>query len=189
MFLVQQCAGGQVRDVFTVLVSLKDVSTDMKICVIHPTVVLTSQLIGGGDICFINIWREEEFHREGPTCTNINAWTDQLHRLSCEHCLCLCCFSLSAKMESLTLKDSKQEEEEEQKETFVAFARVYSGTVKKGQRVFVLGPKYDPAHGLRMVNQHLHNTCSPLLCVCVMHRSGIKLQLLTIEILGWICLV
>ncbi|XP_034433565.1 elongation factor-like GTPase 1 isoform X1 [Hippoglossus hippoglossus] len=57
----------------------------------------------------------------------------------------------TAKMESLTLKDSKPEEEEEQKETFVAFARVYSGTVKKGQRIFVLGPKYDPAHGLRML--------------------------------------
>uniref|UniRef100_A0A3B4UIW6 Elongation factor-like 1 n=1 Tax=Seriola dumerili TaxID=41447 RepID=A0A3B4UIW6_SERDU len=48
------------------------------------------------------------------------------------------------KMESLTLK------EEEQRETFIAFARVYSGVVKKGQRVFVLGPKYDPTQGLRM---------------------------------------
>ncbi|KAM9366263.1 elongation factor-like GTPase 1 [Symphorus nematophorus] len=54
----------------------------------------------------------------------------------------------TAKMESLTLKDSKPEEIEEQKETFIAFARVYSGVVKKGQRVFVLGPKYDPAQGL-----------------------------------------
>lgn len=51
-------------------------------------------------------------------------------------------------MESLTLK----EEEEEQKETFIAFARVYSGMVKKGQRVFVLGPKYDPTKGLSMVS-------------------------------------
>lgn len=51
-------------------------------------------------------------------------------------------------MESLTLK----EEEEEQKESFIAFARVYSGVVKKGQRVFVLGPKYDPTNGLSMVS-------------------------------------
>lgn len=50
------------------------------------------------------------------------------------------------------MKDSKPEEEEEQKETFIAFARVYSGVVKKGQRVFVLGPKYDPTQGLSMVN-------------------------------------
>ncbi|XP_044044942.1 elongation factor-like GTPase 1 isoform X2 [Siniperca chuatsi] len=57
----------------------------------------------------------------------------------------------TAKMDSLTLKDSKPEEEEEQKETFIAFARVYSGVVKKRQRVFVLGPKYDPAQGLSML--------------------------------------
>ncbi|XP_035768644.1 elongation factor-like GTPase 1 [Neolamprologus brichardi] len=54
----------------------------------------------------------------------------------------------TANVENLTLKDSKPEEEEEAKETFVAFARVYSGVVKKGQRVFVLGPKYDPAQSL-----------------------------------------
>ncbi|XP_033962713.1 elongation factor-like GTPase 1 [Pseudochaenichthys georgianus] len=56
----------------------------------------------------------------------------------------------TAKMESLTLNDSKPQEEEEQ-QTFMAFARIYSGVVKKGQRVFVLGPKYDPAKGLSML--------------------------------------
>uniref|UniRef100_A0A671UE21 Elongation factor-like 1 n=1 Tax=Sparus aurata TaxID=8175 RepID=A0A671UE21_SPAAU len=55
------------------------------------------------------------------------------------------------KMEIRTLKASKPEEEEEHKETFIAFARVYSGVVKKGQRLFVLGPKYDPAQGLSMM--------------------------------------
>lgn len=66
-------------------------------------------------------------------------------------------------MESLTLKNSKWAEEDEQKETFIAFARVYSGVVKKGLRLFVLGPKYDPAQGLSLVNlclthslRHLH---------------------------------
>lgn len=54
--------------------------------------------------------------------------------------------------ENLTLKDSK---EEEQKEIFIAFARVYSRTVKKGQRVFVLGPKYDPTRGLSLVSPKL----------------------------------
>uniref|UniRef100_A0A8D3B3C6 Elongation factor-like 1 n=1 Tax=Scophthalmus maximus TaxID=52904 RepID=A0A8D3B3C6_SCOMX len=43
------------------------------------------------------------------------------------------------------------EESAEQRETFIAFARVYSGVVKKGQRVFVLGPKYDPTQGLSML--------------------------------------
>uniref|UniRef100_A0AAR2JCJ4 Elongation factor-like 1 n=1 Tax=Pygocentrus nattereri TaxID=42514 RepID=A0AAR2JCJ4_PYGNA len=38
---------------------------------------------------------------------------------------------------------------EEEKEHFIAFARVYSGVVRRGQRVFVLGPKYDPALSLR----------------------------------------
>lgn len=69
--------------------------------------------------------------------------------------LCLSAFSLPAQMDNLTLKDSKQEEGEEQRETFIAFARVYSGVIKKGQRVFVLGPKYDPAQGLSMVKPHL----------------------------------
>ena len=27
---------------------------------------------------------------------------------------------------------------------FIAFARVYSGVIKKGQKLFVLGPKYQP---------------------------------------------
>ncbi|CAJ1048662.1 elongation factor-like GTPase 1 [Xyrichtys novacula] len=52
---------------------------------------------------------------------------------------------------NLTMQDPNPEVEDEQKETFVAFARVYSGTVRKGQRVFVLGPKYDPAQGLSML--------------------------------------
>lgn len=27
---------------------------------------------------------------------------------------------------------------------FIAFGRIYSGTIKRGQEVFVLGPKHDP---------------------------------------------
>ncbi|KAG8185648.1 hypothetical protein JTE90_018525 [Oedothorax gibbosus] len=33
---------------------------------------------------------------------------------------------------------------------FIAFARVYSGCVKKGQQLYVLGPKHDPAKALKM---------------------------------------
>ncbi|XP_077173995.1 elongation factor-like GTPase 1 [Paroedura picta] len=36
----------------------------------------------------------------------------------------------------------------ESQEAFVAFARVFSGVVKKGQKLFVLGPKYDPTETL-----------------------------------------
>ncbi|KAM3626069.1 uncharacterized protein V6R79_022109 [Siganus canaliculatus] len=67
----------------------------------------------------------------------------------------------TALAETLTIKESKPDEEEEQKETFVAFARVYSGVVKKGQRVFVLGPKYDPTQGLNT----LPEGCSASDCV------------------------
>lgn len=78
-------------------------------------------------------------------------------------------------MESLTLKDSKPEEEEEQKETFIAFARVFSGVVKKGQRVFVLGPKYDPAHGLSMVNPQLPSINLSTFTVPAPHFSFVSL--------------
>nr|XP_057934508.1 elongation factor-like GTPase 1 isoform X2 [Doryrhamphus excisus] len=49
------------------------------------------------------------------------------------------------------LEESTPGEAEEKRETFIAFARVYSGVVKKGQRIFILGPKYDPAQGLTML--------------------------------------
>ncbi|XP_027138710.1 elongation factor-like GTPase 1 [Larimichthys crocea] len=74
----------------------------------------------------------------------------------------------TAKMENLSLKD-----EEEQKETFIAFARVYSGVVKKGQRVFVLGPKYDPAQGL----SKLPEACTASDCVAeVPHLSCCSME-------------
>lgn len=37
-----------------------------------------------------------------------------------------------------------REEKEVPKSHVLAFARVYSGTVKKGQQLYVLGPKHDP---------------------------------------------
>ena len=36
-------------------------------------------------------------------------------------------------------------------QVFIAFARVFSGTVKKGQKLYVLGPKHDPAKALQKV--------------------------------------
>lgn len=35
--------------------------------------------------------------------------------------------------------------------SFIAFARVYSGTIKKGQTLYVLGPKHDPSQVLNKV--------------------------------------
>ncbi|XP_038623198.1 elongation factor-like GTPase 1 [Tachyglossus aculeatus] len=56
---------------------------------------------------------------------------------------------LPDQMESLTLKPGEQEADN--KESFIAFARVFSGVVRKGQKIFVLGPKYDPAEFLQKV--------------------------------------
>uniref|UniRef100_A0A3B1IVE0 Elongation factor-like 1 n=1 Tax=Astyanax mexicanus TaxID=7994 RepID=A0A3B1IVE0_ASTMX len=55
----------------------------------------------------------------------------------------------TGKEHAVSLSVKPAEEEEEKKEHFIAFARVYSGVVRRGQRVFVLGPKYDPALTLR----------------------------------------
>ncbi|XP_041836893.1 elongation factor-like GTPase 1 isoform X2 [Melanotaenia boesemani] len=80
---------------------------------------------------------------------------------------------LTAKMEIVTIQDSKPEEEKELNETFIAFARVYSGMVKKGQRMFVLGPKYDPALGLSL----LPEGCSVSDCISnVPHLSCCSME-------------
>ncbi|EPX71808.1 GTPase Ria1 [Schizosaccharomyces octosporus yFS286] len=42
--------------------------------------------------------------------------------------------------------ENKDHEEEEEKDVFVGFARIYSGTISVGQQVYVYGPKYDPAN-------------------------------------------
>uniref|UniRef100_A0A8C1REX6 Elongation factor-like 1 n=1 Tax=Cyprinus carpio TaxID=7962 RepID=A0A8C1REX6_CYPCA len=55
--------------------------------------------------------------------------------------------ALCAQTEALSVKAAV---EEESKEHFVAFARVYSGIIRKGQKVFVLGPKYNPSLALRL---------------------------------------
>ncbi|XP_041836885.1 elongation factor-like GTPase 1 isoform X1 [Melanotaenia boesemani] len=82
-------------------------------------------------------------------------------------------FLLPAKMEIVTIQDSKPEEEKELNETFIAFARVYSGMVKKGQRMFVLGPKYDPALGLSL----LPEGCSVSDCISnVPHLSCCSME-------------
>jgi len=43
-----------------------------------------------------------------------------------------------------------ENEEEDEEEVFIAFARVFSGSLKKGMKLYVLGPKYDPAKGLNL---------------------------------------
>ncbi len=45
----------------------------------------------------------------------------------------------------------KKEEEEGNETTFIAFARVFSGVLKPGQTLYVLGPKYDPVETLENI--------------------------------------
>ncbi|XP_022125841.2 elongation factor-like GTPase 1 [Pieris rapae] len=48
--------------------------------------------------------------------------------------------------EKCTEDEKEKEEKEEQSETaFIAFARIFSGKVRKGDKVYVLGPKHDPS--------------------------------------------
>uniref|UniRef100_A0A224YY67 Ribosome assembly protein 1 n=1 Tax=Rhipicephalus zambeziensis TaxID=60191 RepID=A0A224YY67_9ACAR len=42
-------------------------------------------------------------------------------------------------------EEEASQETDEDESTFIAFGRVFSGTLKRGQQVYVLGPKHDPA--------------------------------------------
>lgn len=46
------------------------------------------------------------------------------------------------------MKIKQKEEKEAPKSHVLAFARVYSGTIRKGQQLYVLGPKHDPRESL-----------------------------------------
>ncbi|CAB5357897.1 unnamed protein product [Rhizophagus irregularis] len=48
------------------------------------------------------------------------------------------------KVSSQTDEDGEVDQPKPTKETFVGFARLYSGTIRVGQKLYVLGPKYDP---------------------------------------------
>ena len=54
-------------------------------------------------------------------------------------------------MEKEADKNNENDDSDANKQVFVAFARVYSGTVKKGQKIYVLGPKHDPAKAIHKV--------------------------------------
>uniref|UniRef100_A0A8C4QTG1 Uncharacterized protein n=1 Tax=Eptatretus burgeri TaxID=7764 RepID=A0A8C4QTG1_EPTBU len=42
---------------------------------------------------------------------------------------------------------------------FIAFARVYSGTVRRGQRLYVMGPKYNPINGVQLPESYALPEC------------------------------
>ncbi|KAL4228082.1 Elongation factor-like GTPase 1 [Mactra antiquata] len=56
--------------------------------------------------------------------------------------------------------DEVKKEDDDIGQVFVAFARVYSGCVKKGQKLYVLGPKHDPAVALKQINDGRNIECA-----------------------------
>lgn len=44
-----------------------------------------------------------------------------------------------------TITAPQEPEEEKDGQVFIAFARIFSGTLRRGQQLYVLGPKYDPS--------------------------------------------
>ena len=52
----------------------------------------------------------------------------------------------------LASKSAESETDNGEDHVFVAFARVFSGTVRQGQKLYVLGPKHDPAKALQEVS-------------------------------------
>ena len=65
--------------------------------------------------------------------------------------------------ESNEMRIKQREEKEVPKSHVLAFARVYSGTIKKGQQLYVLGPKHDPRESLSqdMLPLEGRNTTAP----------------------------
>ncbi|KAL0270767.1 UNVERIFIED_CONTAM: hypothetical protein PYX00_008065 [Menopon gallinae] len=51
-----------------------------------------------------------------------------------------------------TEEAAPEEEVDQEEHVFVAFARVFSGTLREGQELFVLGPKHDPEIALKKIN-------------------------------------
>lgn len=49
------------------------------------------------------------------------------------------------------LNDNPSVDEQDGGQRFVAFARVFSGTVRRGQTLYVLGPKHNPVTALKEV--------------------------------------
>lgn len=64
--------------------------------------------------------------------------------------------------EELAANDRQMEDNQQ---VFVAFARVFSGVVRRGQTLYVLGPKHDPCKVIDSVS---------LLSLCMLNQSGVQ---------------
>lgn len=64
----------------------------------------------------------------------------------------------------------------EDDDAFIAFARVYSGTLKKGKKLYILGPKYDPVIGMEKVIDKITKTLFPILVSILSPPNFLNLQ-------------
>ena len=53
--------------------------------------------------------------------------------------------TVEMQQESQQQQQQQEPVEEEENHVFIAFARVFSGKLRKGQQLYVLGPKYEPS--------------------------------------------
>ena len=79
------------------------------------------------------------------------------------------------------MEDLKLVERDTEGTAFVAFARVFSGTLKPGQSVYVLGPKYDPKESLNRLKSG-ESICDENATIKV---SSLKTSLKLNSVLHW----
>jgi ribosome assembly protein 1 len=58
---------------------------------------------------------------------------------------------LAAQEDEIKIQEVKEEQLQNNEDVFIAFARVFSGTIKRGQELYVLGPKHEPQSALEKV--------------------------------------
>jgi translation elongation factor EF-G len=83
---------------------------------------------------------------------------------------------LSHEDEAKTEED-KEERKQSNEDVFVAFARVFSGTIRKGQELYVLGPKHEPHSALEKVRTGHTVLLTPLITISV--KPCIRVEILS----------
>ncbi|CAG8615979.1 4597_t:CDS:10 [Cetraspora pellucida] len=89
---------------------------------------LHSSNIRTGEVTVLDTTASDSDHSEIPISESLDASLEQLHIQS-----------------TIDSEDTMVPEQKPTGETFIGFSRLYSGTIRVGQKLYVLGPKYDPA--------------------------------------------
>jgi translation elongation factor EF-G len=89
-------------------------------------------------------------------------------------------------------EEDKEKQKQSNEDVFIAFARVFSGTIRKGQELYVLGPKHEPQSALEKVRTGHTVLLTPLVIISVKPRIRVEMLLLfpslaSLKSLFWIC--